>query len=366
MAAGWPAKVNYATGDVLSASNMNDIGGTLNLINPYTAGKNAIINGAFNVNQRQFTSNTVAGTYNFDRWCQVHGGTTGTVTCTPQTFTAGAAPVAGYEYTNYVQYVTAAGASADTYALFQTILEDVRTLAGQTATLSFWAKTASGTPKIGIEIGQNFGTGGSPSATVLTSISAVTISTSWTRYTVSFTVPSISGKTVGTTANTSQLLIYFWMSAGTSFASRASSIGLQNATFQMWGVQLEAGSTATAFQTASGTIGGELALCQRYYYQIATGTAIYLGQISYSSVTQMQGYFPHKVSMRATPTLTQVTGTNYYQTADGDGINSLTIYYGNTEQSGWYNSTEAAGVKGTNYSIYTNNAASSLALNAEF
>lgn len=38
MAVGFPAKVNFATGDVLTASNMNDVTGTLNLLNPAAKG----------------------------------------------------------------------------------------------------------------------------------------------------------------------------------------------------------------------------------------------------------------------------------------------------------------------------------------
>lgn len=38
MAVGFPAKVNFATGDVLTASNMNDVTGTLNLLNPSAKG----------------------------------------------------------------------------------------------------------------------------------------------------------------------------------------------------------------------------------------------------------------------------------------------------------------------------------------
>lgn len=38
MAAGFPAKANYASGDVLTAVNMNDLAGTVNLINPSAKG----------------------------------------------------------------------------------------------------------------------------------------------------------------------------------------------------------------------------------------------------------------------------------------------------------------------------------------
>jgi len=38
MAVGFPAKTNFATGDVLTATNMNDVTGTLNLLNPSAKG----------------------------------------------------------------------------------------------------------------------------------------------------------------------------------------------------------------------------------------------------------------------------------------------------------------------------------------
>ena len=316
MAVGLPLKTTYANGDVYSASDVNDTNGTINAnASPYAAGKNKIINGDFNINQRAFTSNTTNGAYNFDRWLQENGGTSGTLTITPQTFTAGAAPVSGYEGSKFIQCVTASGANTDTYAVINQRIEDVRTLASQTATLSFWAKAGSGTPKIAIEIIQNFGTGGSPSAQVRTYASQVTLSTSWARYSVTVAIPSISGKTFGTTANTSYLLTNFWFSGGSSFNSFNGSLGLQNATFQIWGVQLENGSTATPFQTATGTIQGELAACQRYYYRMTPEIATYtpFGQ-GYCIATYIVSIFVNfPVPMRTRPTSVEVnaTATNY-------------------------------------------------------
>jgi len=293
---------------------------------PFSAGKNKIINGDFNINQRNFTSNTTNGTYNFDRWVQTNGGTTGTLTVTPQVFTAGAAPVAGYESSNFVQCITAAGASVDTYAVYEQFIEDVRTLAGQTATISFWAKAASGTPKIALEINQSFGTGGSPSSNVLTAISAVTISTSWTRYTITFTVPSLTGKTIGTTANTSCLGIFLWLSSGTNYASRASSIGLQNNTFQIWGVQLESGSVATAFTTATGTVQGELAACQRYYQ--STG-AVVAWQGNTTSGSNYAVFVQLPVQMRAIPSLTITNyGVSGFGTSPSGGTATVGAFLG--------------------------------------
>ena len=273
MAVGFPTKVNYATGDVLSATNMNDLSGTVNLLESaqYAAGKNKIINGDFGINQRGFTSTTSDNINTFDRWRTFKGGG-GTSTYSAETFTPGAAPVAGYEGKNFTQLITASQSAAGDYSLYINLIESVRTLAGQTATISFWAKASSGTPKIAGEMFQHFGTGGAPSSNVSTAAGAVTISTSWARYSLTVAVPSISGKTIGTN-NNDYLGLYFWFSAGSSFASRASSIGNQNNTFQIWGVQLENGSTASPFQTATGNPQSELAACQRYYVRKAVTSA---------------------------------------------------------------------------------------------
>jgi hypothetical protein len=227
------------------------------------AGKNKIINGDFFINERGFTSNTTTAAYNFDRWLQQNSG--GTFTVTPQTFTAGTAPVAGYEGVNFVQGITATQSAAGDYAIITQRIENVRTFAGNTVTISFYAKANTGTPKIGVEVQQNFGSGGSPSATVSTPGSAITLTTSFARYSVTVAVPSLSGKTVGTTANTSYLELNLWTSAGATYATRASSIGIQNFTASIWGVQVEYGSYATPFQTATGTLQGELQLCKRYF-----------------------------------------------------------------------------------------------------
>jgi hypothetical protein len=333
----FPSKVNYTTGEVLTATEMNEIGQAINLLDgaQFAAGKNKIINGDFGINQRGFTSNTTSLTYNFDRWLQANGGTSGTLTVTPQTFTAGAAPVAGYEGKNFLQGVTAAGANTDTFAFMVQRIEDVRTLAGQTTTFSFWAKASSGTPKIALELGQNFGTGGSPSASVLTTVSAVTISTSWARYSITTTVPSLSGKTIGTTANTSYLIMNLWLSAGSDFNARASSIGLQNNTFQIWGVQAEAANTASNFQTATGTLQGELAACQRYYFRqsLAAGATSGSAFGSAKSTTVATMVYSMPVTMRVAPTSGEHSNVRLW---DGANVYTVTssVFSGSTDGFG--------------------------------
>jgi hypothetical protein len=285
------------------------------------AGKNKIINGDFFVNQRSFTSNAVFRGVGYDLWANEFSG--GSCTQTAQTFTPGTAPVAGYEFANYLQIVTAGQSAAGDYGMLTQRIENVRTFAAQTVTMSFWAKAATGTPKISFEFQQNFGSGGSPSAQVNTYAGQATLSTSWVRYTITATCPSISGKTIGTTAKTSFLGINFWLSAGSTFNSRSGSIGIQNATFDIAGVQLEAGSTATAFQTATGTIQGELAACQRYYYRAVSGAAY--GQLggnpAYTTGTVSPAIsFP--VVMRTVPTAVDTTGVGGFILENNSSISA--------------------------------------------
>jgi hypothetical protein len=282
----------------------------------YAAGKNKIINGDFSVNQRNFTSVTTADAYGFDLWRQTFSG--GTCTMTPQTFTPGAAPISGYEGNKYTQIVTASQTAAGDFAIYYIRLEDARILAGQTATLSFFAKSASGTPQIAPEIIQNFGTGGSPSASVTTLIGQSTLSTSYARYTLSFTVPSVTGKTFGTN-NNSYLAIRVWLSAGSTYNANTGSIGINNNTFSLWGFQLEAGSVATAFQTATGTIQGELAACQRYYVRFSStnnSAAYAFGTASQTNTMDFVIDLP--VTMRVDP-----SAIDFSNIAAADGANAL-------------------------------------------
>ena len=158
----------------------------------FIAGKNKFINGDFNINQRAFSSTTTSTAFMFDRWKTECSG--GTVTYSAQTFTAGAAPVAGYESTNYLQVVTS-GQSGTNYADMYQNIEDVRALAGQTVTISWWAKAASGTPKMSAFCYQYFGTGGS-AAVFSNPSTTVTLSTSLARYSLTINVASIAVPTI--------------------------------------------------------------------------------------------------------------------------------------------------------------------------
>ena len=245
--------IAQSTADLTNYANMTTT--------PISGFRNAIINGDFRINQRAFTSNTGNLSYNFDRWLQANSG--GTVTCTPVAFTVGSPAATGYESATYLRQTVSGQSTAAHYASVLQPIEDVRTYAGATITISFWAKASSGTPKIAIELQQKFGSGGSPSSDVFTYVNQVTLSTSWNRYSVTTTVPSISGKTIGTTANTSSLWLSLTTSAGSDLNARSGSLGIQNNTFDFWGVQVERGTIATPFEQRPLT--AELDLCYRYY-----------------------------------------------------------------------------------------------------
>jgi hypothetical protein len=307
MAVGFPAKTTFVTGEVLTATAVNDITGTLNLLQStlYPAGRNKIINGDFRINQRAFTSTTTSSTYGFDRWLM--SSSDGTTTYSTQTFTPGTAPVSGYEGATFARLVSTGQTLASAESTLQTRLESVRTCAGETVIVSFWAKAATGTPKIAAELRQNFGTGGSPSATLSIPSGSVTIGTTWQRYSITASVTALTGKTIGTTTDGFFSLVLF-TSAGSDLNTRASSIGIQSNTFDIWGVQIESastGSTASPFQTASGSIGGELELCQRYFQTFpsnSTNNAAAIGQFNTTTSARLFRQLP--VTMRAAGTAT--------------------------------------------------------------
>jgi hypothetical protein len=237
-----------SNGDTLVADSSTATG--LRYNSNFAAGKNAIINGDFNVWQRGTSGSVSANeTYSADRWL-VNSGTGGVISWSRQTFTPGQTDVPGNPiYFLRSQYTT----SGTNPVLFETHLEDVTLFAGTTATYSFYAKISSGTKSVTPRAVQAFGSGGS--STVVTSYSAVTLTTTWTRFVVTMAIPSITGKTIGTSSFLRIDLIPADGSSGTL-------------TYDFSRPQLEAGSVVTAFQTATGTIQGELAACQRYYYRI--------------------------------------------------------------------------------------------------
>lgn len=219
-------------------------------------GKNRIINGDFSVWQRG-TSNVSVGNnaaaFHADRWRHATGNG-GAATLSQQTFTPGN-PISGYEPRFFLRHQqttggTRTGSSFEGPMLHQ-FIEDVRTLAGQTATVSFWAKAAA---NMTVTVGwnQGFGSGGSSAVLNGSGFGSVSVTTSWQRFTLTATLPSVSGKTIGD-GSSWRLLFYFPESS--------------TFTFDIWGVQVEAGYSATPFEVEP--YAETLRKCHRYYQRFS-------------------------------------------------------------------------------------------------
>jgi hypothetical protein len=332
--------------------------------------RNKLINGGFDIWQRG-TSQTSSGYGSDDRWSNVHGGNS-TKTASQQTFTVGQTDVPGNPKYFSRTVVTAGVANASNFVIKQQLIEGVATLSGQTCTISFWAK-ADTSRSVSIEFSQFFGTGGSPSAIVQNlGINKIAITSSWARYSATVTLPSISGKTLGTNGD-DYLRLRIWLSAGSGSNASTDSLGEQSGTFDIANVQLEAGPQATPFEQRP--IGTEFALCQRYYHVMSydasqNSTNIFgSGCIDSATVgTVFLGQFP--VRMRIAPAAALV-GT--FKVFGANGANSASDLSLNTAiQQNRTSPTQASlyisfsgGYVGGGMVLYSNTANSGITFSAE-
>jgi hypothetical protein len=278
---------------------------------------NEIINGAFEINQRRLnsTGTTTSTAFGFDRWQMTYIG--GTVTYSAQTFSSGEAPLEQSEQGSFARIVTSGQTDVVThYTQFAQRIEDARTLADGAVTFSFWAKGTSGL-KVAIEAQQSFNSGATQ---VNTYFGTATLTGSWVRYTFTANLPPISG----TLGADSFLRFVFWSSAGSNWDARTNSLGIQNGTFEVWGVQAEAGSVATPFHRNANSIQGELAACQRYYYRSnvqSVGADNGYGFVSTTTNARINTPFP--VEMRIRPTALEQSGTAAHYSVRHANLNTV-------------------------------------------
>ena len=280
------------------------------------AGKNKIINGDFNIWQRGTSQLVPGGTPAYgstDRWAFGKNGTdgTGTNTVSRETHTVGQTDVPNNP-TYYCRWTATTLGTGQTRADFNQYIEDVSEFAAQTCTFSFWVKS-SGVFAISTFFEQNFGSGGS--ALVTTTAGTGNTSTSWTRFTTTVTLPSISGKTVGT-SNYLRVLIRF-------------NNPTAGATFDVSNVQVEYGSKATPFQTASGgSPQAELAMCQRYYYRQTSSNNAYqyfaYGH-SRNTATDFITLLQAPVTMRVVPTALDYSTLLVFDGVASYAVTALTL-----------------------------------------
>ena len=237
--------------------------------------KNLIINGGFDVWQRGTTdSYSTSGSYrSADRVyvnasaasCKLYQGV----------FTSSQTAVAG----NPTYYGRLDVQTGDNNCGLQLRLENKDLFANRDFTLSFWSK--SDAPKLLDVTIQGYGSTTSVSSTAQT----FTATSSWVRYSFTFTLGSTSA-VAGSTAY-SRIAI----NQGADDTTTAWKLDIAN-------IQLELGSVATDFEHRS--YGEELALCQRYFEVLQDNLR---GSTGGGGNDGLVNWF-YKVQKRVTPTVT--------------------------------------------------------------
>ena len=263
------------------------------------AGRNALINGGFDIWQRG-TSGFTGNAYNADRWYLTQSGGTATVSRESTIVPTGA-----------VYSLKIAQTVANGTAYIQQVIETLNAIqfAGKTIVVSLdAAATASTNFAIGVEYSTGTDTAVTGSFTNITATSggtATITSTTFVNFSGVFAIPS-NAKTIKV------------------FVSAAISSG-QSA--YLGKIQFELGSVATPFSRAGGTLAGELAACQRYYVNFnanadATDPRIGIGFASSSTSAAFLIYLP--VEMRTKPSTLDWTNT---------AVNAITAEYAVTALS---------------------------------
>jgi len=308
---------------------------------PYAAqqagGKNAIINGAFDIWQRGTTFTSGTQLYTADRWpISPNGGT--------MTISRVNSELAGFRYAMRVQRPQGGTTTAQIYLGQGLVTEDVIHMQGKQVTISFYARAGANYSSAGslLYVGANYGTGsgGYVYAPLTNDVNlfqaSFTLTTSWQRFSYTFNMPS----------NMTEFRFYpYYTQSGTAGASDY---------YDMTGWQLELGPVATTFSRYGGNIQGELAACQRYYFRVnafATSSYAIFGAGAGNSTTQARTIVPFPVTMRVKPTSIDypTVGSNFAIIGYDDTINvaptaaALDTNQSDT-QSGYILWTAASGV----------------------
>jgi hypothetical protein len=302
-----------------NAATKQDVAATQNNV-----GRNLLHNSLFNIAQRGAGPWTTPQ-YTADRWAMYFANGTMSTSIIPQN-DAGRAAIGDEASALLLQCAFTGSATAGSVAEIYQCIEDVRRLAGKTVTVSFWAWSNAASVKLGAQLDQTFGTGGAPSGGVYGTPQVVTITATPARYSVTYSLPSISGKTLGTAGNSNTSLALIFSSA------TVAAIGAQSGTVWLWGVQLEIGSTATPLEKPDPQV--DLANCQRFFY---TGQVLAAGY-SGSAIAPTHSIIP-PVTMRASPTIVVTTNVDQNLTSPTQGVLSggILFFQGTTPgtASGW-------------------------------
>jgi hypothetical protein len=304
----------------------------------------ALINGDFQIWQRMasFAGPWVDGVAGWiaDHWVEVgndDGGTKPTITRSVQNLTPGDIP-GSYTFSRLA--TNGAGTSLGVNAqqtMGQKVINGVRLLCGdgKKLTVSFWARSSIPGKRMALSMNQWYGTGGSPSGLETLTGQVFSLTSSWTKYTATFTTNTLVGKTFGT--STPDILeIYFWYVWGSSTGAYAGSTtpesygGSGNTDIAQ--IQLNAGDYALPFHPK--TQWQELNDCQQFYeksYDLGQFPGIVTGNANWAwefgvNMNGMMVSVPYKVKKNY---FGNVINTITYDVAGNQGkISTKTVALG--------------------------------------
>ena len=342
--------------------------------------RNRIINGDMRIDQRNAGASvtTSSGTtvYTLDRWQAIYSQTS---KFTVQRNAGSVTPPAGF--TNYLGITSSSAYSVGASEQFNIhqIIEGFNVAdlgwgaaGAQSVTLSFWVRSSL----TGTFGGVLLNDGKSRAYPFTYTISAAN---TWEQKTV-----TIAGDTSGTwkTDTSAGVFVSFGLGVGSTVSATAGSwtgagnifgatgatsvVGTNGATFYITGVQLEAGSVASPFERID--YGRQLIQCQRYYQVLASGANQPLALGGAYTATSVYATIPLRVSMRAAPTLSATSGTNYYifyRNGSSDSFNSLTLEVASTDAVEISSTADLSGTIGYAGMVRTQNAASFVAVTSE-
>lgn len=236
------------------------------------------------------------------------GGTPPVVTTSKQIITPGDINGAFNYYNINVNGAGSGYGTSAQYSLRHLTEFGTRILAGtgNKVTLSFWAKSDIAGKKMSPFLTQNYGTGGSPSAEEYLPGTTITLTSTWTKYTQTFTLNTLVGKTFGTNLNdfiTTGFCLVWGTAVDQYFGTETSAetwVGSGNICIDQ--VKLNLGSVALPFQPKS--VEEEKRACRRYK-RVFKSTALYsvFAVGGALSTTAASAFLLLDPPMRITPTL---------------------------------------------------------------
>lgn len=276
---------------------MPDETGTVALLSHLDDRENRVINGSFDFWQRGLSHITPAyGTFTADRWRLDGDGTGATFTLDRLAFSPGQTDVPDNP-SNFLRWINTVAGTGESYKELFNPIEYVSSLSGQKISVTCYIRGGA-SYSVPIRMRQHFGTGGSPSTSVITAVGTANVTSSWQRFDFTFSLPSIFGMTLGTDGN-DRLELIFDLPLNTTFQ------------FDLSSVILVPNLPALRFSRAGGSKGGELALCQRYFEKCqeldqtpdtTAGPGTVVIQVAQSA--QVHNNFRFNVHKRAIPTIT--------------------------------------------------------------